>query len=201
MDNSILVVIVNGKKGNKILEFVHSMGITDVSRYYGRGTMQNKLRRMIEVGQVRKEILFISIPSDRETEIINSLNKEFLLERKNHGIAFIISKKDDYLDYRAIFAVRDKAEEVVEISQEAGYFGGTIIEGGEDLEKLSSLLDLDIGQDKELVLMILSSNNANTLSLLLKEKLDLQNSGETLVTLGVSKAVGLYEDSVFAGLE
>jgi nitrogen regulatory protein PII len=204
---SMVVVIVNRGKGSKILKFVNEMGITDVGCLYGKGTMQNKLRRMMEMDEVRKELIFIVIPSERETEILNRINKEFYLERKNHGIAFTIPIKDNLkgepLDYSAIFLItdKDKAEQVIEISQEAGYFGGTIIETGKDTGKLNQVLDMVVEPDKEVVLMVLVSNSADSLMELLSDKLHLSQDREALIKVGVSKAVGLYEDSVFGGLE
>lgn len=203
---STLVAIVNYGKGKEILEFLHNRVGVYGSYYYGRGTMQNKLRRMIALDEVRKEIVFVSIPSERETEIINSLNKEFLLERENNGIAFVIpsNNKENYLDYRAVFIVVDssKSNRVVEISQEAGYFGGTIIEINQDTEKLNNVLDRVVEAGKEIVMMILSRNNSYGLSVLLKENMKLDKEhGEMLLALEVSKTVGLYEDSIFAGLE
>lgn len=213
---SLLAIIVNRGKGSKILSFAREMGARDASCFFGKGTINNNVLKMIELNEVAKEIILIVVPGDRETEILDKLNEKFHFDRPNHGIAFIMPlagilkiKQDTSIkwnnssltknqwDYTALFLVVDKGkgESVIRISQDAGYYGGTIIKARGSASKLNIVLDMVVEPEKEAVLMLMRSESAHQLAALLSERLNLNqpNTG-ILVKIGVSKTIGLFRD-------
>lgn len=214
---SLLAIIVNRGKGSKILGFAREMGARDASCFFGKGTINNNVLKMIELNEVAKEIILIVVPGDKETEILDRLNEKFHFDRPSHGIAFtmplsgILKIKQDtsikwkncdlpvknQWDYTALFLVVDKGkgESVIQISQDAGYYGGTIIKARGSAGQMNIVLDMIVEPEKEAVLMLMQSKSAHQLAVLLREQLHLDqpNTG-ILVKLGVSQTIGLFQN-------
>lgn len=212
---SLLTIIVNRGKGSKILGFAREIGARDASCFFGKGTINNNVLKMIELNEVAKEIILIVVPGESETKILEQLKEKFHFDRPNQGIAFtmplagILKIKQDtsikwknsslsnQWDYTALFLVVDKGkgESVIQISQEAGYYGGTIIKARGSASNLNNVLNMIVEPEKEAVLMLMKSKSAHQLAMLLREELHLEqpNTG-ILVKLGVNKTIGLFQD-------
>ncbi len=212
---SLLTIIVNRGKGSKILKFACEKGACEASCLLGKGTIKSKMLQAMEMNDVDKEIILMVIPTNREIEILNELNRKYKFERKNHGIAFttplkavmrkgtLVSLDDSsslinpQLDYVAILIIVDKgkAKRVVEISQDEGFYGGTIIKARGSASSLNVVLDMIVEPEKEAVLMLMESRNADHLAALLTQqlKLDQPNMG-ILVKIGVSNTIGLFQN-------
>lgn len=217
MSYSLLTIIVNRGKGSKILGFAREMGAMDASCFFGKGTINNNVLKMIELNEVAREIILMVVPSDREAEFLDRLNEKFHFDRPNHGIAFttpltgILKIKRDtsikwkngnlptknHFDYNALLLVVDKGkgEKVIRISQDAGYYGGTIIKARGSASDLNIVLGMLVEPEKEAVLMLIKSKSAHQLAVLLSEQLHLDqpNTG-ILVKIGVSKTIGLFHN-------
>ena len=214
---SLLIMIVNRGKGSKILQFARGKGAIDASCFLGKGTIKNTVLQMIEMTEVNKEIILIVVPSAKEIEIINQLNMKFHFERKNQGIAFTMTlagilkmKRDATVkwnnscelkknesDYTALFLVLDKgkAESVIQISQDAGYYGGTIIKARGSANNLKIGLDLIVEPEKEAVLILTESERAKQLATFLSEQLNLGNVNTGILMMAeINMAIGLYQD-------
>ena len=214
---SLLTIIVNRGKGSKILDFARKNGVRNASCLLGKGTMNNKMLQMIEMNDIEKEIILAIIPTTKEDEILKQLNLKFNFARKNFGIAFttplcgIMNMKKDPLikwnnsqilsttqrDYEVLFIIvnKGKASSVIETSQNAGYYGGTVIKGRGSASKLNIVLDMMVEPEKEAVLILIESKKANQLATLLYEQLLLNqpNTG-VLFKIGISKTIGLFQN-------
>ncbi len=222
MGLSLLVVVVNRGKGSKVLNFACEKGANDASCLFGTGTVNSRMLQMLEMNDVDKEVILIVVPTARETEILNQLNMKFHFERKNHGIAFTVPlagimkmKRDTSVrwshtgesqhtqgDYVALLTIVDKgkAASVVQISQTAGYFGGTIIRARGSAGKLNVVLDMIVEPEKEAVLMVVEGARANHLAALLKQQLHLdQPNRGILIQMGVSQTMGLFQTDQHEG--
>jgi len=212
----LITVITNRGKGSRILEFAHDNGACDASCLLGKGTIDNSLLKLMEMYEVDKEIIMIVAHSDKEAGILEGLNQKFHFDRQNHGIAFSIPlagmmkmKRDTAIrwrdeddadaiqyEYTAFLHVVDKgiAEKVIQVSQAAGYYGGTVIKGRGSAGKLNIVLDRMVEPEKEAVLMVMESSRAKFFSSLMHENLykGQPNQG-FLVKMGVSRAVGLFQ--------
>lgn len=212
---SLVSIIVNRGKGTKVLNYALELGVIEASCLYGKGTIDNKMLQLFEMHDVEKEIIFLVISSDREDDVLYQLNKKFNFERKNHGIVFTTPlasvmkiKADSSLnwneiqnkvyEYVALLVIVDKgkAENVVRISQDAGFYGGTIVKAHGAASKLNVVLDMLVEPEKETVLMLIKEKDADRLSGLLNEELHLtQPNMGIILKFGVSKTVGLYQNS------
>lgn len=215
---SLLIIIVNRGKGSKILKYAGEQGVHDASCLLGKGTINNKMLQMFEMNEVDKEIIFIMVASDREDEILNQLNMKFRLDKRNQGIAFTLPlegimkikkdtsakwrsdslEKNTALDYAMLLIIVDKgkSERVIQISQDNGYFGGTIIKARGSAGEQNVLLDMLVEPEKEAVLMLMEKRASDHLASLLFERLQLNqpNTG-FLVKAGVGKTIGLFQSS------
>ena len=214
---SLLAITINRGKGSKVMQFMQEMGIYGASCLFGKGTIKNEILQLLEMNEVKKEVIFAVIPSEREDEIMEQLNKKFQLYKQNHGIAFSmplanilnmnkeadikwgnnVGAPDNQSNYSAVYVIVDKgkAETVIEISQKAGYYGGTIIKAHGSAGKLNIVLDMPVEAEKELVLILTESKRMKQLSTLLYEYFSLKeaNTGALYVT-DVSKTIGLFQE-------
>lgn len=215
---SLLAIIVNRGKGSKVLEFARLSGAKDASCLIGKGVVNNKMLQLIEMDEVDKEIIIVVIPALKEEEILNKLSLKFHLDKAGCGIAFAMPlagmlkiKKDTAVRWNeqnlpekiecgmtAVLLVvnKGKAEDAMEISQNAGCYGGTVIRAHGSAGKLNIILGMEVEPEKEVVLMLMQTKKANQLAAELNEKLKLSqpNTG-ILVRIGVSKTTGLFEDN------
>ncbi len=215
---SLMVIILDRGKGSRVLELACQMGACDASCVLGKGTIKNKFLQMIAMDEAEKEIILIVVPSQREVEILNFLNGKFHFERPGHGIAFTMPlagllkiKKDETVgwktsdlserarsEYTAVFLLTGKgiAEKAVQISQDAGYFGGTIIKAHGSADKSNLIFHMSVEPEKEAALLLMSSDRADDLADLLHERLGLGGDVKgTLVKIAISRVVGLFRDS------
>lgn len=215
---SLLIIIVSRGKGSKILKYAQEKGVQDASCLLGKGTINNKMLQMIEMNDVEKEIILIMVSTALEDEILQQLNMKFRFDKKNQGIAFTLPlagvmkiKKDvsakwrsdsieqnTALDYAMLLIIVDKgkAESVIKISQDKGYYGGTIIKARGSAGDQNILLDMLVEPEKEAVLMLMEKRASDHLASLLFERLQLNqpNTG-FLVKAGVGKTIGLFQNS------
>ncbi len=200
------------------MQFLQEIGINGSSCLFGKGTIKNEILQLIEMSEVKKEVIFATIPSIREDEIMAQLNSKFQLYKQNQGIAFSmplvstlnmrkessitwrnnVVSPDNQSIYSAVYVIVDKgkAETVIEISQKAGYYGGTIIKAHGSAGKLNIILDMPVEAEKELVLILTERNRIKRLSTLLYDyfRLGEANTG-TLFVADISKAVGLFQEA------
>lgn len=212
---SLLIIIIERGKGSKLLDFALRHGAIDASCLLAKGTVRSSVLQLIEMNEVDKEIVITIVPATIEALFLEKLNKRFHFDRPHHGIAFKMSlagilkiKKDANVkwkkasvteisewEYTALFMVVNKgqAEKVIEISQNAGYYGGTIIKARGTSNQIDRVLNMVVDPEKEAVLMIMESQRAQHLADLLyvKLQLDQPNTG-FLCKIGVEQALGLY---------
>ncbi len=213
----LITVTVNRGKGSKVLQFAQEIGIKGASCLLGKGTIKDNLSQLMEVNEVNKEVLMMMIPSDREDEIIDKLNQKFQLFKPNHGIAFsiplarplnpgkepAIRQKEHTLsvkshgNYSAVYVIvdRGKGKTVIEVSQNAGYYGGTILRAHGSANRLNLVLDMHVEPEKEIVLIVVGRNRVNQLTGLLYEHFNLgeANTG-ILYVADINKMVGIFQE-------
>ena len=216
VNSSLLTIIVDRGKGSKILQFASSHGLSEATGLLGRGTIKNELLKLIFMNEVEKEIILIVVPSDIEQSFLHELNMKFHFDKPNHGIAFTmpligllklkseaVFKKYDTINYEqnpakyiGLFLIVDsgKAESVIEISQNAGYYGGTILKANGSVGVQNTVLDMPVEPKKDAILLITESNRAHKLADLLSNSLNLsdKNTG-MLVMLEISHTIGIYK--------
>lgn len=213
-DYEILFVIVNFGFGSKIIRAMRSHGLKGGTVFLGKGTIKNHLLELLDLNDVRKEIIFSVNESSIIQEAAGKISKEFAFHKANHGIAFTIPVSNflgargcSYVEkkerrgvegamYRAIFVVveRGKAEFVIEAAEAAGSKGGTIINGrGAGAHETQKVFNIEIEPEKEIVMILAEDALTDKIAGRIKEELKIDEPGNgVLFVLDVNETYGLY---------
>ncbi|NLW59168.1 MAG: P-II family nitrogen regulator [Firmicutes bacterium] len=211
----LLCAVVNFGVSNKVMNVLKQQGITGGTIFLGKGTVKNHLLEILDLNDIRKEIvLSITMPSlaDRALE---ALNKQLALYKPHHGIAFTIPVKgqvgihhpeapDQPKErrgviepmYNAIFVVvdRGKAEEVVDAAKLAGARGATVINArGSGIHETKKLFAMPIEPEKEIVMVLARAEITDAIVSKIREELQIEEPGKGIMfILNVEQTYGLY---------
>lgn len=98
--------------------------------------------------------------------------------------------------YSAIFVVveRGKAEAVIETAEYAGSRGGTIINArGSGIQERSTLFNMAIEPEKEIVLIISEKEKTDNIAASINKSLEIETPGNGIMfVLDINKTYGLY---------
>lgn len=207
-------LVVNNGIASKVTRIAKQNGITGATVFLGKGTIKNTLLELLDLNDVRKEVVLLI--SDKETAYgaLEKLNKELELHKPNHGIAFAFplaglygardcncnvkeSRGDENTMYKAIFIVVDKgnAETVVDAATAAGSVGATIINArGAGPHETHMLFSMAIEPEKEVVMILSESDITDAIVSEIRKELNIDEPGKGLLfTLDVNKVYGLYK--------
>lgn len=213
-DYEILFVIVNYGVGSKIIRSMKNHGINGGTAFLGKGTIKNHLLELLDLDDVRKEIIFSVFEKSVVEETASQISNEFGFHKRNHGIAFTIPVSNflggrgcSYIEnkerrgvmeamYRAIFVVveRGQAEFVIEAAEAAGSRGGTIIHGrGSGAHETKKVFNMEIEPEKEIVMILAEDALTDNIVEKIRKDLKIDEPGKgILFVLDVNKTFGLY---------
>lgn len=210
----LLCVIVNNGLGSKVLKNAKHNKITGGTIFLGRGTVKNRILELLDMYDVRKEIVLMIAERMTAFNALEILSREMHFNKPNHGIAFSMDvlgiigakcyKSDntaergaDNIMYHAIFTIVDKgkAEDVVETATKAGARGGTVINArGSGVHETSKLFSMEIEPEKEIVLILSETKLTEAIVSSIKDSLKIEEPGNGIIfVLDVNKTYGLYE--------
>jgi nitrogen regulatory protein PII len=207
-------LIVNDGVASKVTKIAKRNGITGATVFLGKGTVKNHFLELLDLNDVRKEVVLMVAEKETAYKALDVLNNEMHLHKPNHGIAFTISlsamfgARDSSLNnvnesrgvedamYKAIFAVVDKGsgEEVVEAAKAAGSRGATIINArGSGIHETHTLFSMEIEPEKEVVMFIAESSTAESIVKAIRETFHIDEPGKGIMfVVDVNKTYGLY---------
>ncbi len=213
-ENEILFVIVKFGVGSKIIRAMKNYGLQAGTAFLGKGTIKNHFLELLDLNDVRKEIIFSVSEKSTIQEAAVALSKEFAFHKANHGIAFTISVSNflgarnfSYVEnkerrgvneamYRAIFVIveRGQAEFVIEAAEAAGSKGGTIINGrGSGIHETQKVFNIEIEPEKEIVMILAEDALTDKIVGKVREDIKLDEPGKgILFVLDVNQTYGLY---------
>jgi len=213
-DWELVCVIVNYGLGSKVMKVAKQHGITGGTIFLGKGTVHTYLLDLLDLTEVRKEIVLMAASKEIAYKTVEALNEKFQFAKPNHGIAFTLSvrfllgsKKHIYNQadknggiktpmHHAIFTVVDKgnAEAVIDAAVAAGSKGGTIINArGSGIHENSKLFSMLIEPEKEIVLILSEANATEAIVRSIRNALKIDEPGNgILFVLDVNQTYGLY---------
>ena len=211
----LICFIVNFGLGSKILKRAKQYNISGGTILLGKGTVNSKILDYLGLSDVRKEIVLMAADKEIAEAALEKLNKDFKLEKPNHGIAFTTSicgiagtrsckcnkKKEERgaenTMYHSITVIvdRGKAEDVIDAATKAGSKGGTIINArGSGIHETSKVFAIEIEPEKEIVLIISKSDKTEDIISSIKEELEIEKPGNGIIFVqNISEVYGLYE--------
>jgi len=219
IQGELICVIVNFGQGSKVIKISRKVGITGGTIFLGKGTVQNRILKLLDLSDVRKEIVMMVSSREKVFAALEELNKELKLEKPNHGIAFSIPVKNfiglhnfkkcdaDYkfienrgvvnTMYNVIFIIveKGKAEYVIDAATKAGSTGGTIINArGSGIHETSTLFSMAIEPEKEVVMILSKTALTEAIVESIRNELKIDEPGNGIMFIqDVNKAYGLYE--------
>ena len=213
---SLIYVIVNYGQGSKVLSCAKHQGITGGTIFLGKGTVKNRLLELLSLAEMRKEIVLMVAEKTVTQKTMSAIDREFHLEKPNHGIAFSIPVSNffgahDFTEqafkesrgvenpmYNAIFVIVDKGkgEMVIEAATEKGAKGGTIIHArGSGIHKSIKLFGMEIEPEKEIVLILCAQDLTEAIVSHVREELRIDEPGNGIIfTQGVDATYGLRKE-------
>ncbi|GAE94436.1 nitrogen regulatory protein P-II [Gracilibacillus boraciitolerans JCM 21714] len=87
----LIHVIVKDGLGSKILKEAKKCGVSGGTLCIGRGTISNKILKLLAITDMKKEIVMMISNRKTTTKTLEHLNKVFHFEKPNHGIVFTTS--------------------------------------------------------------------------------------------------------------
>lgn len=209
----LFCVIVNSGVGRKVVKIAKRSGIAGGTVFLGRGTVSNRILKLLDLDDVRKEVVIMIGEKSEVYNALEALNSELALHKPNHGVAFTISLKNligskRYQNVKegrgvenpmhdAIFVIvdRGKAEDVVDAATKAGSKGATIIHGrGSGIHETSKVFSIEIEPEKEMVLILAEENLTDKITSSIREELKIDEPGKGIMFMvGVNKTYGLIK--------
>lgn len=211
-ENSLLVVIVNKGKGSKVLDYAMELGIRGATAFHAHGAVSNHLFKLLEIEDVRKEVILIAVPTRYEKEIVNKLTEKFSFNRPNRGISFSLdltgvwgsshfgseeipsSEMHHTTFLQAVLTIVDKGstDTILDFIEEQGFPRGTVIDAQGSADMSNKFFDLIIEPEKDIILTITTREEAHRLARTLTKYLDLESSNTgILAILNIKHYVGI----------
>lgn len=209
--DTLLFVIVNRGKANAILKKAQELGAVGGTIFLGEGTVQSKLLETIGLTETHKEILMLSSSRDLNDQLHEMLHKEFMLSKRNQGIAFSIpfqqwqlgtKQNQDSMprelnpSHYCIMTIVDKgrSKDCIKAARAAGAKGGTLVHGRGAGIPTDFYFPLVIEPQKEILLIVSTKDKVPSIRSRIFLDLELGKPGNgILFTLPVTQTTGLYE--------
>ena len=211
-DFELITCIVNNGLGSKVLRLAKTQGVTGGTICIGRGTVKNRLLEILDLNDVRKEIVIMVAEAEAAQATMLYLRKELHLDKPDHGIVysmslgnFIGTKHYEYVDKRKglekktmhniIYTIVNKglAEEVIDAATRAGSKGGTIINArGSGINEHNMLFSMVIEPEKEIVMIISENDSTEAIVDSIRSALNIDKPGNGVIFVsGIKKVYGI----------
>jgi len=216
----IICFVLKHGQASKALKIAREHGVKGGTICYGHGTSKSFIPEWMELSDLRKELLWTVTGKHTAAAAVYAVAEAMGFSKPHRGIAFILpidgvagmtirntnhkiemneTAEAMYMgnQYQAIFTVVEKGggEDVVEAAKAAGAGGATIINArGAGQHETDTLFAMPIEPEKEMVLILADSANAEAIVKSISERLKLDEPGKgILFTSPVNAAVGLHK--------
>lgn len=216
---SLLTVIVNKGKGERVAEAFAGEGAALTQLALARGTADKKTLAYLGLGETEKDILFAAMPHSLAAKLLAIMNQQLQFSKPGHGIAFCIAingyadekthrrlKGIQYVEedftmqqahYDLIMAITNQgyADEVMEVAKAAGATGGTVLHArGVGLKEAEKFFGITISPEKDVLLILTASATTRAIFDAIAEQKGCHTDARTLsFSLPVNGVAGLTE--------
>jgi len=209
----LICCVVNMGDASKVLKVARKHGVTDCVISIGKGTLNSRLLAFLKINDMRKEIVSMVVETELATETINAISKEMAFNKPHHGIAFThpvsglfgsVHKEEkntktsevENIMYNAIYVIveRGKAEDIVEVANQAGARGATIVNArGSGNQETYRLFSIAIEPEKEKVIIITKCEFKDAIVEAIKSYTNIDERGNGIIfVLDVNEVYGLH---------
>jgi len=206
---NLICCVVNIGDSSEILKAAAKYGAKDSIISIGRGTVNNRFLKFLQLNEIRKEIVTIIVDANLAAEAIKGISKEMMFDKPNHGIAFsypvsefmgIENTENNEVKnsmYKAIYVIVDKgkAEDVIDAAKKGGARGGTILNGrGAGIHESQKLFSIEIEPEKEKVFIIAKNELKDSIVESIKDNMQINEPGNGIIfVIDVAEAHGLAD--------
>lgn len=199
-----LKLILSESQCHKLLHIFNDKKIANQILFVmlGKGTVNNSILNVLGIKNQKKEIITILIEKEKANETLDFITEELHLDKPGKGIAYITNIKNaqqslfkkDVLSasqemegnsmYKKLTVIvnRGMAEDVMDIARNSGVKGGTILHGrGSGSDETVKLFGMEIEPEKELILIVTSSEIIDKVIDNLHEGLQLDIPGNGII--------------------
>ena len=199
----LLRVILPRGRGSEFMEVLKDYGAGAITCFYGQGSANDSIASKLHIDKIKKEIVMAILDDDSVSRILEGLSDK--INKTNTAIAFtspLISKGDIDLienNYVALYVIVDRQEgqKAVQIAQENGACGATLIHGrgaGKDVKTI--LLNMHIEPEKDIVIMLVKKDKAEQIKTAIYEDMNLEEENKGIIySLPVMEVRGLVEQN------
>ena len=198
----LLRVILARGKGSDFMNLLAKNGASAITCFYGYGLSNGHIENMLHIDKIKKEIVMAILDEEDAKVLLRELNKE--INKTNTAIAFTtpleyrIEDEDKMnLEYVALYVIVDRHEgqKAVQIAQENGARGASLVHGrGSAKEVKSILFNMNIEEEKDLVIMLVKTELADQIKNAIYEQMQLKDENKGIIyTLPVIEVRGLIE--------
>jgi len=210
----LICAIVNFGSGSRVLQLAKECGIPGGTVVLGKGTSRNRMLQILELCDVRKEIVLMIAERSVAAAALQRIAKKLQLHKSYHGIAFtmplaaFLGSGDYRYIYRetgggkntvfnSIFVIvdRGRGEEVMDSARRAGAKGGTIIGArGSGIHEKGRLFRMDIEPEKEVVLILSDRHQTEAIVKSVRDDLHIDEPGMGVIFVqDVHETYGVLE--------
>ena len=211
---SMLFVIMNYSDESKFLKIINKFKTNFKVMMHGKGTASSSLLDYFGLNDEDKSVMTMVVPSNMAKKILMEIDNKINVSDHGKGIAFSISlssstkymvdyyndmemeevEMEEAYNHLIVTIVNEGyAEKVMTEAKKAGATGGTTINGrGLESEKTIKFLKLSIEPEKDIVLILASSDKKNDIMNIILENCGLKTPGAGICfSLPVDHVVGL----------
>ena len=204
---NLICCVVNIGDSAEILKVAAKYGVKDSIISIGRGTVNNRFLKLLQLNEIRKEIVTIIVDASRSADAIKDISKEMMFDKPNHGIAFSYPVSEftgiennevkSMSQYKAIYVIVDKGkgEDVIDAAKIGGARGGTIINGrGAGLHETHKFFSVEVEPEKEKVFIIAKDELKDSIIKSIKDTMKIDEPGNGIIfVIDVAEAHGLAD--------
>jgi len=210
-DMILLCCIVNSGKGSKVLKIAKHHEVNGGTVIMGKGTVKDKLLEFLDLNDSPKEIVMMVATAEIAYNAMEAISSEMAFHKPYHGVSFTISlnnllgtrnceykpigKEEETCMYNAIFIIVDKglANDVIDVANEAGARGGTIINArGSGIHETEVLFAMPIEPEKELVLLVVENEKTEAITTAVQTNLHIDEPGKGIIFItSVGRTCGI----------
>ncbi|MCL1846406.1 MAG: P-II family nitrogen regulator [Coriobacteriia bacterium] len=214
---SLICCVVKIGQASKTLRAAKRYGVKGGTISLGRGTVNDRFLGLLGLDESRKEIITMIVESELASEALQGIGRDMDFHKPNHGIVFSLpvtefigrknaireaapgSPQDNEVKetmFKIIYVVveKGKAEDVIEVANEAGARGGTIVNArGSGIHEVQKLFSIEIEPEKEEVFIITKEELKDSIVQAIISHLKIDEPGNgILFVMDVNEAYGLH---------
>lgn len=196
----LFIGVVTRGKGSQMMNLLRRRGASYAICTFAEGTVPGHVLRMLGMAKTKKELVLALISQDIEDSCYEGLAFELKLDHPGHGVAFSVPlcnhpepSENNPLAASLIIVDKGKGEDVLDLFEQLGLRGGTMLSayGGATIAKI--LFDMPVQPEKELVFVVAPEMKIKEMFAALGPtlKLDQPNQG-VAASFPITRSLGLY---------